>query len=53
MRTLTLGQTRARLIETGILTAADAERLDAHLADPDLVVYCGGSVSGWGQRPGP
>jgi hypothetical protein len=51
MRTLTLDQMRTGLIGAGLLTEAEAGQLDVLLADPDLVLYCGGSVSGWGQRP--
>jgi hypothetical protein len=52
MRKLTLDQMRTGLIGAGLLTDAEAEQLEGLLADPDLVLYCGGSVSGWGQRPG-
>jgi SAM-dependent methyltransferase len=51
MRKLAFDQMRAGLLGAGLLTGAEAEQLDVHLTDPDLVVYCGGSVSGWGQRP--
>ncbi len=50
MRKLTFEQMRAGLVGAALITEAEAERLDVHLADPDLVLYCGGSVSGWGQR---
>jgi hypothetical protein len=33
-----------------LLTEAETAQLDILLADPDLVLYCGGTVSGWGQR---
>ncbi len=51
MRKLTLDQMRGGLIGAGLLTEAEAAQLDALLADPDLVLYCGGSISGWGRRP--
>jgi hypothetical protein len=51
MRKLTLDQMRAGLLDAGLLTQAEVTQLDILLADPDLVLYCGGSVSGWGQRP--
>ncbi len=33
-----------------LITEAEAERLELHLADPDLVLCGGRSVLGWGRR---
>jgi len=50
-RVRTLEQMRAGLIAAGLLTEQDASQLTSTLADPDVVLYCAGSVSAWGQRP--
>jgi hypothetical protein len=38
-------------LAAGLLTEHDTSRLNTTLADPDLVLYCAGWVSAWGQRP--
>jgi SAM-dependent methyltransferase len=50
-RVRTLQQMQAGLIAAGLLTEHDVSQLTAMLADPDLVLYCAGWVSAWGQRP--
>jgi SAM-dependent methyltransferase len=51
VRIATLEQMRTGLIEAGLLTEQDTSQLTATLADPDLVLYCAGWISAWGQRP--
>jgi SAM-dependent methyltransferase len=50
VRVRTLEQMQAGLIAAGLLTAHDVSELTTVLADPDLVLYCAGWVSAWGQR---
>jgi NifB/MoaA-like Fe-S oxidoreductase len=51
VRVRTLEQMQAGLIAASLLTEHDTSQLTATLADPDLVLYCAGWISAWGQRP--